>query len=227
MFAKLAWTEIKLGLREPTVMVFAIAFPLILLYLLLNSFGTLPDPDFAGVSPTDYYVVEGPVGPCDQLGRILAGVPGGDADGAGALGLCGPQPVGDLHGVAQPAVGQQHRELLPAVAGQKIGLAELALPGRGGLFEQPVSCLVAVPVVERLEMVDVDQGDARRPSGAGGPGQLPRQLGVPAPPVGHPGEAVGMGQAPDLLVEGPNLSQQPQQGAEQQADRARRELRSA
>jgi ABC-2 type transport system permease protein len=56
MFAKLAWTEIKLGLREPSVGVFAIAFPLILLYLLLNSFGTLPDPDFEGVNSTDYYV---------------------------------------------------------------------------------------------------------------------------------------------------------------------------
>jgi ABC-2 type transport system permease protein len=56
MFARLAWTEIKLGLREPTVGVFALAFPLILLYLLLNSFGTLPDPDFGGVSPADYYV---------------------------------------------------------------------------------------------------------------------------------------------------------------------------
>ena len=39
MLAKLTWTEIKLGLREPTVAVFALAFPLILLYLLLNSFG--------------------------------------------------------------------------------------------------------------------------------------------------------------------------------------------
>jgi len=66
MFAKLAWTEIKLGLREPTVMVFAIAFPLILLYLLLNSFGTLPDPDFAGVSPADYYV------PAYAVGSVVA-----------------------------------------------------------------------------------------------------------------------------------------------------------
>src|SRR3712207_7605125 len=45
MLAKLTWTEIKLGLREPTVAVFALAFPLILLYLLLNSFGTVPDPE--------------------------------------------------------------------------------------------------------------------------------------------------------------------------------------
>jgi hypothetical protein len=56
VIAKLTWTEIKLGLREPTVAIFALAFPLILLYLLLNSFGTLPDPDFGGVSPADDYV---------------------------------------------------------------------------------------------------------------------------------------------------------------------------
>jgi ABC-2 type transport system permease protein len=56
VFAKLALTEIKLSLREPTVAIFALAFPLILLYLLLNSFGTQPDPDFSGVNSADYYV---------------------------------------------------------------------------------------------------------------------------------------------------------------------------
>jgi hypothetical protein len=39
------------------------------------------------------------------------------------------------------------------------------------------------------------------------------------PPVGRPGEDVGAGQAPDLLVEGADLGQQPQQRAEQKADR--------
>ena len=66
MLVKLTWTEIKLGLREPTVAVFALAFPLILLYLLLNSFGTLPDPDFGGVSPADWYV------PAYAIGSIAA-----------------------------------------------------------------------------------------------------------------------------------------------------------
>ena len=56
MFAKLAWTEIKLSLREPTVAVFALAFPLILLYLLLLSFGNQPDPDFKGENSVDFYV---------------------------------------------------------------------------------------------------------------------------------------------------------------------------
>jgi ABC-2 type transport system permease protein len=56
MFARLAWTEMKLTLREPIVLVFALVFPLILLYLLLNSFGTQPAAEYGGVSPTDYYV---------------------------------------------------------------------------------------------------------------------------------------------------------------------------
>jgi ABC-2 type transport system permease protein len=66
MFAKLAWTETKLSLREPTVAVFALAFPLILLYLLLNSFGTQPDADFSGVNSADYYV------PAYLIGTIAA-----------------------------------------------------------------------------------------------------------------------------------------------------------
>jgi ABC-2 type transport system permease protein len=74
MLAKLTWTEIKLGLREPTVAVFALAFPLILLYLLLNSFGTLPDPDFVGVSPADFYVPAYAIGSIAATGLIAVPV---------------------------------------------------------------------------------------------------------------------------------------------------------
>lgn len=56
MFARLAWTELKLTLREPTVLVFALAFPLILLYLLLNAFGTQPGVEFGNLNSADYYV---------------------------------------------------------------------------------------------------------------------------------------------------------------------------
>jgi ABC-2 type transport system permease protein len=70
MFAKLAWTETKLSIREPTVIIFALAFPLILLYLLLNSFGTQPDPDFSGVNTADYYVPAYIAGTIAALGLI-------------------------------------------------------------------------------------------------------------------------------------------------------------
>lgn len=70
MFARLAWTETKLAIREPSVAVFALAFPLILLYLLLNSFGTQPDPDFSGVNTADYYVPAYIAGTIAALGLI-------------------------------------------------------------------------------------------------------------------------------------------------------------
>src|ERR687898_290726 len=70
MFAKLAWTEAKLSIREPTVAVFALGFPLILLYLLLNSFGTQPDADFSGVNTADYYVPAYIAGTIAALGLI-------------------------------------------------------------------------------------------------------------------------------------------------------------
>ena len=70
MFAKLAWTEIKLSLREPTVAVFALAFPLILLYLLLLSFGNQPDPDFKGESSVDFYVPAYVAGTIAAMGII-------------------------------------------------------------------------------------------------------------------------------------------------------------
>jgi len=70
MFGKLAWTETKLSIREPTVAVFALAFPLILLYLLLNSFGTQPDADFSGVNTADYYVPAYMAGTVAALGLI-------------------------------------------------------------------------------------------------------------------------------------------------------------
>ena len=90
MLAKLTWTEIKLGLREPTVAVFALAFPLILLYLLLNSFGTLPDPDFGGVSPADYYVPAYAVGSIAATGLIAMPVHLAAYRERGCCGGCGP-----------------------------------------------------------------------------------------------------------------------------------------
>jgi len=70
VFAKLAWTEIKLSLREPTVAVFALAFPLILLYLLLLSFGNQPDPDFKGENSVDFYVPAYVAGTIAAMGII-------------------------------------------------------------------------------------------------------------------------------------------------------------
>lgn len=59
---KLAWVELKLFLREPLTAVFALAFPLITLFVLAEVFGNEPDTDdqgeivYRGVGAIDYYV---------------------------------------------------------------------------------------------------------------------------------------------------------------------------
>jgi ABC-2 type transport system permease protein len=54
--AKLLWVEVKLFVREPIAVVFAFAFPLVVLLVLAGAFGSEPNPDFGGVAGIDYYV---------------------------------------------------------------------------------------------------------------------------------------------------------------------------
>lgn len=63
LWRKLTWQELKLFFREPLTVVFAIGFPLVMLFVLAEVFGTAPatpDPGdpiaFRGVSPLSYYV---------------------------------------------------------------------------------------------------------------------------------------------------------------------------
>jgi ABC-2 type transport system permease protein len=56
-FVKVTWVELKLFAREPLALVFAFAFPLVVLVVLIASF---PDPSdaeaFGGLQPSDYYL---------------------------------------------------------------------------------------------------------------------------------------------------------------------------
>ncbi|MBO3752697.1 ABC transporter permease [Streptosporangiaceae bacterium NEAU-GS5] len=53
----LSWIELKLFLRDPLTVVFALALPPLVLYVLAEVFGNAPDPAvFGGAGPTDYYV---------------------------------------------------------------------------------------------------------------------------------------------------------------------------
>src|SRR2546427_5374342 len=54
--AKLTWTEVKLFFREPFTVIFALAFPLVVLVVLGGVFGEHPDPDFRGASGVDFYL---------------------------------------------------------------------------------------------------------------------------------------------------------------------------
>jgi ABC-2 type transport system permease protein len=53
---KLTWVELKLFTREPFSLIFAFLFPAVILVVLAGIFGSQPDPDFGGVSPSDYYL---------------------------------------------------------------------------------------------------------------------------------------------------------------------------
>lgn len=53
---KLTWVEAKLFAREPFAVIFAFAFPLVVLLVLAGVFSDEPDPDFRGVGGVDYYV---------------------------------------------------------------------------------------------------------------------------------------------------------------------------
>lgn len=53
--AKLTWLELKLFAREPLSLVFTLAFPIVLLVVLIGSFKP-NDPAFGGDQPADYYL---------------------------------------------------------------------------------------------------------------------------------------------------------------------------
>jgi len=52
----LTWTEVKLLVREPLVLVVSLLFPILLMVLLLISFGEETEPAFGGIFATDFYV---------------------------------------------------------------------------------------------------------------------------------------------------------------------------
>lgn len=55
----MTWLELKLFGREPLAVIFTMALPLILLFILGGVFGNTPDPDgivYRGVGPMDFYV---------------------------------------------------------------------------------------------------------------------------------------------------------------------------
>lgn len=56
MTAHLAWTEVKLLVREPLVLVVSLMFPILLMVLLLASFSGDNDPIFVGLDGADFYV---------------------------------------------------------------------------------------------------------------------------------------------------------------------------
>ena len=55
--ARIAVTELRLFLRDPWTLVGLLAFPAVTVLVLAGVFGSTPDPEFAGVRPSEHYVV--------------------------------------------------------------------------------------------------------------------------------------------------------------------------
>jgi ABC-2 type transport system permease protein len=53
---RLVRAELKLMVRDPLVLTFVFAFPIVTMLIIGGSFGTDPDPDFAGARPSQWYV---------------------------------------------------------------------------------------------------------------------------------------------------------------------------
>ena len=53
---RLVRAELKLMIRDPQVLTFVFAFPIVTMLIIGGSFGSAPDPDFAGARPSHWYV---------------------------------------------------------------------------------------------------------------------------------------------------------------------------
>jgi ABC-2 type transport system permease protein len=53
---RLVWAELKLMTRDPLVLTFVFAFPVVTMLIIGGAFGTDPDPAFEGVNPAHWYV---------------------------------------------------------------------------------------------------------------------------------------------------------------------------
>ncbi|MPZ54325.1 MAG: hypothetical protein GEU79_16630, partial [Acidimicrobiia bacterium] len=56
MTSGIVWSEIKLLTREPLTLLMSLLFPIVLMVLLVMSFGNEPDPTMGGIGGSDFYV---------------------------------------------------------------------------------------------------------------------------------------------------------------------------
>src|ERR1700687_3390849 len=170
--------------------------------------------------------IEGLVGLLDEHCRVPSRgwQQGGhsDADGKGGSGRrrvlsqrsrrdALAEVLGDPQRPRRVRAGEEQHEFLAAVAGREApGALRDGGQHRGHLAQALVARLVAVTVVVRLEVVDVDH-DQGQPCGPGiaDPGRagpFREQVAVEAAAVGDPGQAVDLGQAREPRIGVPQLS---------------------
>ena len=100
-------------------------------------------------------------------------------------------PLGDDGGLVRAGeVVAHHHELVATGARDGVARADGAPDPVGHLHQESVAPVVAIPVVDRLEPVQVAEEDRHRQSRPAGPGQHQRQPVDEGRPVAHPGEGV-------------------------------------
>ena len=112
---------------------------------------------------------------------------------AGHRGLCdqGADLLGDRGGVFGAGVGQQHEELLAAVASGEVALAHAGDECGSDGGEHVVAGAVTVGVVDLLEVIEVEQDRRERAAAARRLGDHALEGVARRPAVGHAGERVG------------------------------------
>jgi hypothetical protein len=102
-------------------------------------------------------------------------------------------PLGDLQCDGDLGVGQQDRELLPALAAGEVLVPQHGAQRRADAGQDLVAHRVPMLVVDLLEVVEVDHEQRERRLGRCGLGERPLQCVGDRALVGQPGQAVGGG----------------------------------
>ncbi len=116
-------------------------------------------------------------------------VKGGSVDDCDRSGQGGAQPSDGLDGDLDGHVRVDEDELLAAEPRDDVVAADVVAQHAGEELERTVADLVAVGVVEPLELVQVGEHEDERDA----PVEEIRDLGLEGPAVGEPGQSVGRG----------------------------------
>jgi hypothetical protein len=139
------------------------------------------------------------VGRRDEVFGALAGFELGGAEThrerravveVGMLGDRRPNPEPDFLGRLDPAVDEQHGELVASPAKAGVGGPHGGPQHLGAACQGTVACEMAEAVVDRLEAVEVDEEQAEPPSVAFAPRQLDLERLVEAAPVSQSRQVV-------------------------------------
>src|SRR6185295_10662841 len=105
-----------------------------------------------------------------------------------------PHAFGDGEGAGEVGLGEEDGELLAAVAGDDVGLADGLAEGGGQVAEHLVPHLVAVGLVDVLEVVEVEEEQRQRVVVALGAAELLAEAVLEVAVVVDGGEPVGDGE---------------------------------